>query len=264
MLTEFAQPPSFRVSSHSHDSATLLFTMRGFAADLIARRVEECKPLSLMIRPAGESHTHHYGVNGLHGLVIEVKPQRLPQIRSFSNILDRVGNFNDPKIADLGMRLYMESRIRDNASELAIEGLVLELLAQAIRQSSKSNTATARTLWLHQAREFIHEKYTESLSLSHVASSVGVHPAHLAKMFRIGYGCTVGQYIRRLRLDHAARELVSSDKSLTEISAAAGFYDQSHFTRLFKRQMGKSPSELRALALTPKAHTKSLRSSKSS
>jgi len=264
MLTEFAQPPFFKVPRHFHDCATILFTIKGFAADLIAGRVEECNPSSVLIRPPGETHTHHYGRAGVHGLVIEVKPQRLPEIRSLSPILDRVGKYHDPLLADLGMRLYMESRIKDAASELAIEGLVLEMLAQAVRLNLQVDNPSNQPRWLHHARDLIHERYAESLSLSHVATSVGVHPAHLAKVFRKGYGCTVGQYIRRLRLDHAAREVVLSDKSLAEISAAAGFYDQSHFTKLFKRRIGRSPSEMRALISTPKAHTKSLRLSKSS
>jgi AraC family transcriptional regulator len=262
MLTEFAQPPSLKVPRHYHECATVFFTIKGFAADRMAGRAWECNPSSILIRPAGESHTHQYGHTGARGLVIEIKPERLVQVRSFSQILDRVGHFNESFLADLGMRLYMESRIMDSASELAIEGLVLEMLAQATRLNSKSDSLPAQPHWLSHARNFIQENYAEPLSLSQVAKIVGVHSAHLAEVFRKSYGCTIGQYIRRLRLDYAARELMISEKSLAEISATAGFYDQSHFTRIFKRHIGRCPSEIRRLARTPKAHTKSLRMSK--
>jgi transcriptional regulator GlxA family with amidase domain len=46
-------------------------------------------------------------------------------------------------------------------------------------------------------------------------------------MFRRHYRCSVGDDLRQLRLDYAAQELTPSDKSLAEIAAAAGFYDQS-------------------------------------
>ncbi|HET6889822.1 MAG TPA: AraC family transcriptional regulator [Pyrinomonadaceae bacterium] len=262
ILTEFAQPASFKVPKHFHECATVLFTIRGFAADSIAGRVRECKPSSILIRPAGEVHTHHYGRQGLHGLVIEIKPHRLQQLRVFSSILDQVGLFDDCLSSDLGMRLYLESRIRDSASALAIEGLLMEMLALAVRQNAQYYISSTRPHWLRQARDFIEASYTGSLSLSQVALTVGVHPAHLAEMFRKHYGCTVGQYIRQLRLDHAAREVMLSNRSMAEISVAAGFYDQSHFTRLFKRRTGRSPAAMRVLSRTPKAHAKSLELSK--
>jgi AraC family transcriptional regulator len=262
ILTEFLQPPSMTVPRHFHECATVLFTIRGFGSDCIAGRVQECHPSSLLIRPAEESHTHHYGQKGIHGLVIEIRPERAAEIRSFSTILDCVGNFKEPLLSELGMRLYAETRIMDSASALAIEGLVLELLAWAARRNSERTTSPTQPLWLRRAREYIQQSFTEPLRLSQVAKMVGVHPAHLAEVFRRHFGCTVGQYIRQLRLDYAARQVMLSDKSLAEISATAGFYDQSHFTKLFKRRIGRSPAEMRALARIPKSHTKSLLLSK--
>jgi AraC family transcriptional regulator len=261
-LTEFKQPANLNVSRHAHESATVLFMLKGFAADRIAGRVHECNPSSVLIRPAGELHTHHYGRRGAHCLVIEVRPPRIASIRSSSRVLDCPMNFNDGLLSALAMRLYMESRIMDSASPLAIEGLVLEMLAQATRRSSKTKAFATEPLWLKHAVGFIHENYAHPVSLSQIAAVVGVHAAHLAEVFRKHYGCSVGQHIRRLRLDYAAREVMLSENSLAEISVAAGFYDQSHFTKFFKRHTGIAPAKMRALARTSKAHTKSLQLSK--
>jgi AraC-like DNA-binding protein len=80
-----------------------------------------------------------------------------------------------------------------------------------------------------------------------VAESIGIHPVHLAREFRKHYHCTVGEYLRRLRIEHASRKLIESDSSLVDISEAAGFADQSHFGRTFKRLMGITPNGYRAL-----------------
>jgi AraC family transcriptional regulator len=261
-LTEFRQPPNLNVPRHSHEAATVLFMLKGFAADRIAGRVHECNPSSVLIRPAGELHTHHYGRSGAHCLVVEIKPPRLASIRSFSRVLDRAASFHDGLLSALAMRLYMETRIMDSASVLAMEGLVLEILAQATRRSYETKTSTAQPLWLKMAVGFIHENYARPVSLSQIAAVVGVHSAHLSEVFRKHYHCSVGQHIRRLRLDYAAGEVLLSENSLAEISLAAGFYDQSHFTKFFKRHTGMSPASMRALARTSKAHTKSLRLSK--
>ena len=93
----------------------------------------------------------------------------------------------------------------------------------------------------------------ESVSLSNTAALVGVHAAHLAKMFRRYYGCTVGDYVRRLRQDHAAKLLAQSEESLSAVALATGFYDQSHFTHFFKVRFGLTPGDFRASFRTRQA-----------
>jgi AraC family transcriptional regulator len=94
--------------------------------------------------------------------------------------------------------------------------------------------------------------------LSAIAEAAGLHPSHLAKMFRRYCHCTVSEYILRLRLQYAAAELSRTDKTLSEIALAAGFYDQSHLTHAFKLQYGLTPSAYRAATQSGKAHTKPL------
>jgi AraC family transcriptional regulator len=67
----------------------------------------------------------------------------------------------------------------------------------------------------------------------------------LARTFRRTFGCTVGEYLRRLRIERAAEQLVSGDLPLAEIALAAGFADQSHFSNVFRRRTGVSPSAFR-------------------
>jgi AraC family transcriptional regulator len=64
-------------------------------------------------------------------------------------------------------------------------------------------------------------------------------------VFRQQYGCTVGDYVRKLRLDFASRQLATSSASLAAIALAAGFADQSHFTKAFRRASGMTPAEWR-------------------
>jgi len=74
---------------------------------------------------------------------------------------------------------------------------------------------------------------------------VEVHPAHLARAFRAHFRMSMGPYVRRLRLDWAAGELARSDLPLAAVALAAGFADQSHFTRTFKRYLGVTPNVYR-------------------
>jgi AraC family transcriptional regulator len=78
-----------------------------------------------------------------------------------------------------------------------------------------------------------------------VASRVGVHPFHLSRVFRQHYHQTVGEYVHRLRVHFACGELKSDEARLAEVALAAGFADQSHFTRVFKQVTGMTPGAFR-------------------
>jgi AraC family transcriptional regulator len=68
---------------------------------------------------------------------------------------------------------------------------------------------------------------------------------HLARAFRRHYGCTPGDYVRKLRVESACRRLATSDAPLIEVALSAGFSDQSHFRRAFRRQVRMMPGEFR-------------------
>jgi AraC family transcriptional regulator len=129
---------------------------------------------------------------------------------------------------------------------LAIDGLLLEILAEVTRERSPEATLKP-TRWLTKIHDLIHDRFTERLSLETIAGAVGVHPMHLCRVFRKQYGCSVGQYIRRLRLERATRDLVSSRKAAVEVALDAGYSDQSHFTNDFSRHTGMTPIEFRRL-----------------
>jgi AraC family transcriptional regulator len=100
----------------------------------------------------------------------------------------------------------------------------------------------------------LHDRFAEQLTVAEVAAAVGVHPVHLARVFRLHYGMPVGGYVRGLRLDWAAGRLAAADgadgadQNIAQIALLAGFYDQSHFTRAFKHRFGLTPRAYRRAA----------------
>ena len=143
-------------------------------------------------------------------------------------------------------RLYGEFRNSDEVSPLVMEGLALEIMSELSRNSMK-DSAKKSPAWLKRARDVIHSRFSECLTLAGVAESVDVHPVHLASVFRRFYRCSVGEYIRRLRIESACEEIARSDTPLTQIALGAGFSDQSHFSKTFKHLMGMTPSQYRSI-----------------
>jgi AraC family transcriptional regulator len=244
VLTKTFRPPGLVLPSHFHEHANIGLTVDGCFTETVGTTAHELNPSCVVFRPAGEKHFNRYGKAAARCLIIEVKPERLAGIRQVTQILDRASCIKADLVSTLALRIFHESRMRDTVAPLSIEALTLELLVHAARLQCVRDQSPP--LWLRQAREALHEQFAESISLSSIAESVGVHAAHVAKMFRRHYGCTVGDYVRRLRLDYAARLLVQSDRNLSTIALLAGFYDQSHFTQLFKLRFGVTPGGFRA------------------
>jgi AraC family transcriptional regulator len=147
----------------------------------------------------------------------------------------------------LANRLYSEFSRDDRASAIAIEGLVLEILAEFARSQVKSGSMLVPR-WLRQATDIVESRFLERLSLANIAAEVGVHYVHLSRQFHKYNRCTIGELIRRRRVQHASHLLAHSQTPLAEIALICGFSDQSHLSFLFKRYMGVSPSKFRALA----------------
>lgn len=102
--------------------------------------------------------------------------------------------------------------------------------------------------WLERLRVSIHDRPGRPIRVAELAAEAGVHPAHLARIFRRHHGCTVGTYVRRLRLEAARAALLDGDRTISAIALSNGFSDQAHFTRRFKEMMGVPPGEYRRLA----------------
>ena len=154
--------------------------------------------------------------------------------------------FQTGPMVQLAMRLYGEFRDRDALAPLAMEGLMLELLAAAGRcPVTSADPRPAR--WLRQARDLVQDRFAENLSLRDIALAVGVHPAHLARSFRQQYHCTIGDFVRNLRMEQARHQLTTTDSPLCDIALAVGYSDQSHFTTAFKRHTGLTPSQFRKI-----------------
>ena len=235
-LTETAHPPALQLPPHRHQVANIMIVLRGSFTETSNGESHECGPANVIVKPPALVHSDSYGRAGASCLIIEMKPPLLEG----AELADHMKHFETGIPCVLAARLCEEFRMMDSTSTLAMEGLALEILAHALRnQRGESGTPA----WLLQARDLIHETFTQRVSLSEIAEAVGVHSSHLSRAFRSHYRCTMGEYIRQLRLEYAIRQLTDSDKPLLEIALEAGFYDQSHFTHLFKLHTGITPVE---------------------
>lgn len=96
-----------------------------------------------------------------------------------------------------------------------------------------------------QIRRFIDHHLAEPLSVSELANYIAVHPDYLRRIFREAFGISIGQYIRKRRLERAAELLSHTSDKVREIGRYVGIENEFHFSRQFKKHFGLSPAKYR-------------------
>jgi AraC family transcriptional regulator len=237
-LAEIRFPAGYVQARFEPDLAYLAVVLEGCLEKSFGFRSLPLANVALSM-PVGASHSACFGVDGAR--VVIVKPKR--DWNAPAGCLERLVELRGGGYAWLGWRLAGELRASDDAAPLAAEAVALELLAAASRETAGERRRGHRPAWLRAAEELLRTR--ERIGVGVVADAVGVHPAHLARVFRQRHGISVGDYARRVRLEWAAAQLARTDEPVAVVAAEAGFADQSHFTRRFKQFAGITPARYR-------------------
>ena len=96
-----------------------------------------------------------------------------------------------------------------------------------------------------KVKNYIAKNYMDELRLAQLAEIAGMSPSAFSRFFKLHTGRNLSDYIIDIRLGYAARMLVDTSRSISEISYACGFNNLSNFNRIFKRKKECSPSEFR-------------------
>lgn len=246
VLSEIVYPGGFKLDWHSHELAAFVLTLRGSSTETFAHACFDQTEKGVIARPAGERHSDIYGEQGARCFLIEMKPgwiDGLPQLRT---ILSRPHFHRSNVFMRLALRAYHEWLENDTASKVAIPALALEMAAYLIREQ-EGRFRDRPPAWLRRVQERLDDNIAVTPSLSDLAATSAVHPTHLARHFRRYFGTSIGEYLRKRRVDAASELLRRSVLSLTEIALATGFAHHAHFTTVFKSFTGLTPSEFRRL-----------------
>ena len=139
------------------------------------------------------------------------------------------------------LAILKEHRLDEQHSGLAIEHLCVKLVAAA------SEHIKHYPEWTRKIVDVLNYNLNANLSLVQLAHAVQIHPVTLSKYFSKYFNCTLGEYIRKLKVDKALKMIRTGNFTLTEITYACGFADQSHFTKSFLLFTGMLPKYYRNL-----------------
>ena len=246
IFTDLRHTSPRKLPSHSHELPFFAVLMEGLYGERYGRQERQFRPFTVHFRPAGVPHQDEIGPRGVRFFEIEIRPSWRKRLEDCSAVLD-VGHDDctGGELLWLGMKLFREVQWPGSIiEELSVESLLAELMASAAGMPrERIRHAPA---WLGQIVEKLAVEYAERLTLNELSREAGVHPVHLSRVFRKFVGAGIGEHVRRLRVRAACEQMLEPEMSLAAIGVAAGFANQSHFTRAFRRVVGMTPAAFKA------------------
>jgi AraC-like DNA-binding protein len=225
--------------AHTHDTWTLLLVDDGLIGYELDRHDHAAPRSGVTLLPPHVVHDGHpVTAHGFRKRVIYLEEQVLSEALIGAAV-------DAPLIEDRGLREQV-SRLdralvrgddREAESRLA---LVAERLAWHLTGHHAARSLPPAGPVARQAREILDADPVGAAGIAGVADALGVSAAHLVRSFTRSYGIPPHRYLLGRRLDLARRWLLAGDDP-AQVAVAAGFYDQSHLTRHFKRLLATTP-----------------------
>jgi AraC family transcriptional regulator len=246
IITEVVHKQGKSLPQHSHQLAFFSLLLDGSYSESYRRKNFTHRPMTISWHPSGFSHRDEIGQNGGRFFSIEIQPKSLQTLKEYTRIPE---DFHEKStsLVWLACRLYHEFKNWQFCSELVAEGLTLEMLAHSARKEAGLEKAPPK--WLNLVLEKLNDEFIETPTTAELAAEAGVHPVHLAAVFRKFQNRTIGEFVQNLRIKKASELLLTSRLPLAEIALLTGFSDQSHFTRIFKRITGTTPGTFRKMLI---------------
>ena len=215
------------------------------------------RPGSVSVGPAGWSRSGSWSLEGNRAsdlLVLMIAPQLFQRIGAEINgsevLLRPLINLEDALVTSAILALEADVRQGSPLGPIYGETVAAALMAHLVHERAQiaperldrpALSADVAT----RVRDYIEAHVGEPILLGDLASLVGIEIHKVARAFKKSFGIAPHRYILRARVARAKAMLRRRDLSLVDIALSAGFSNQSHFTKAFKKLTGISPSSYR-------------------
>ncbi|MFC0627313.1 helix-turn-helix transcriptional regulator [Kribbella deserti] len=231
--------PAHAYPSHVHDAWTLMVLDQGVVRYGLDQREHGVINSEVTVLPPQVPHDgRSVRPGGFSKRVIYLEPDVLP--------LDLIGAAVDhPGLVDpvLRQRLHQLHKVlaqhHENLEAESRLTLIKERLGQHLTRRFQAPQTKDPSLAV-RLRELLDARTAEGITLAEAAGELHAHPAHLVRAFSKEFGLPPHRYLTGRRVDLARRYLLDGQPA-GEVAVRAGFYDQSHLNRHFRRLLGVSP-----------------------
>lgn len=249
-----AQFHSHAYDPHFHDQVLVGVTLQGVQQFRCRRAIHRSTPGRVILMEPGETHDGEAAIaDGFTYAMLYFTPGWLrqaaaestgrsdaPDIFAFRDTLNDDAALGQAILAACRPMLRPEGRM---AREAALDAVLPHLLRRTGTADLRYRTDAAPRM-ASRARDVIEAQYDSDLGLEELARLAGTDRFRLTRAFKAAYGIAPHAYLVQRRLNRA-RQLLALGESPADVAAAAGFADQSHLGRWFRRAFGMTPADYR-------------------
>jgi len=227
-----------RIAEHSHASDSIAFSVSGEFVESAAGERFSCDADTIVMCGANQTHSEEFRVDTR---CVIITPSDRPTF-DFPAALRRARSIRGTPLRASLLHVWDEMRRNDAASPLGVDGSIFMLFAEALRACNEPNPSNDR---IGRSLKMLHETRGQNANVRELARASGMSAHTFTRAFKRETGYTIGDYVRRLRIEHAKELLRTTSMSLREIALELGYCDQSHFTKAFSRYARVAPSTYR-------------------
>ncbi|SHL79124.1 transcriptional regulator, AraC family [Chitinophaga jiangningensis] len=224
---------------HFHKNPHFSHILNGGSREMRANGPEQQLPGASLYYYPGIAHQNIDYQSGTRIFNLEFTPAFFStynmDIPQESWMFNRNSQWNSHLLVSIMAEYYLGNNIT------AVHQLCLNLLSNATA-ADEINPA-----WTKQIKEAMYDNWNHPLSLSDLAAQVALHPVTISRYFPRYFGCTLGEYLRKIKIEKALAMIRLKKQSLTEIAYDCGFADQAHFIKTCKRLTGITPKQYQKL-----------------
>lgn len=163
-----------------------------------------------------------------------------------------ISSSNQMLIEQLLDSMYRELEFKEQGYRLSVKADLLKLLVIVGREYADFLAGRQEKMIIGNHRraffeslQYLKEHFCEENRLEYIASKAVMSPTYFSYVFKLMTGKTYIEYLNELRINEAMNQLKNTDKSITEICLSVGFNHLGHFTRMFRKRTGVTPSQYR-------------------
>ena len=227
---------------HSHSNSHITYFLKGGTTEKRKSGSEIVGPGSLLFYHSDESHLNQNTLFPSRNINIEVEDHLLEGLNLSEELIERSLE-NSLHTKFLILKIFKETLNADAYSGDSIM-MLFSQLSDTDQSLKRYHTAP---IWVKNVEELLNDCWNENPSLTDLSEVLQLNPITISKHFPKYFGCTYGEYMRRLKIDRSLALVQDSNYSLTEVAMQCGFSDQSHFIRTFKSQTGFLPKQFQKL-----------------
>ena len=231
------------IETHTHHDAHFVFVLSGTYVTSAYGASEAARPPALIFNPPGTTHRDRFmrGIGTF--MIVSLSSATFREAADLQSLAPVATQLFHPGALTSAFQVVREMCSGRDPGVLESGGW--ELLSET---DSAALVASTTPAWAARAYEVVMDRSSAAaLRIGQVAAEIGVHPVHLARVFRRVWGCSPGELLRWRRTDRAAELLRGTTRTAAEIAQEVGFVDQSHLTHAFRARVGLTPGAYRRM-----------------